>query len=128
PVLGEVAWLPAAVLADERVEAALGAIESFAAHGAKPVLRSLAALGVELPALAIDTQIAAYLLDPAESRYLLEDLLARHAGLTLPAAGEGPAAGQLDLDGDAVPAHVVAARRALAVDRLVAPITAALDA
>src|SRR5690606_39891307 len=50
PVLGEVAWLPAAVLADERVEAALGAIESFAAHGAKPVLRSLAALGVELPA------------------------------------------------------------------------------
>ena len=37
--------------------------------------------------------LAAYLLDPAESRYLLADLLLRYAGLELPigAGGASPA-------------------------------------
>src|SRR5581483_6065512 len=69
-------------------------------------------------------------LDPAESRYLLGDLLLRYAGLELPVGQGAVAAGelQLDLDGEAEELSQEAARRALAVATLVAPITKALDA
>jgi DNA polymerase-1 len=127
PEAGEVAWLPSSVLADATVRDAIGRLPGLVAHGAKPLLRSLAALDVALPPLAVDTQLAAYLLDPAESRYVLEDLLVRYANLRLPEEGSA-AAGQLDLDGDTVPMPVTTGRRALAVDRLVAPLCAALDA
>jgi DNA polymerase-1 len=89
----------------------------------------LGQLDADLRTLRLDTMLAAYLLDPAESRYLLADLLLRYAGLELP-VGAGAASGelQLDLDGEAVAPPLEAARRALAVARLVAPISAALDA
>ncbi|MDY7102528.1 MAG: DNA polymerase I [Actinomycetota bacterium] len=100
------------------------------AHGAKPVLRALAVRGIEVGHLALDTRIAAYLLDPAESRYLLDELLLRYADLVLPDSDPEPQ-GQLDLDGgvdDRVDEAVVAARAALATARLVAPLEAALEA
>ena len=83
----------------------------------------------DLRTLRLDTMLAAYLLDPAESRYLLADLLLRYAHLELPVGGGAASdALQLDLDGDTVPPSLDAARRALAVDRLIAPISSALDA
>ena len=49
-----------------------------AAHGAKPLMRALLGqLDADLRTLRLDTMLAAYLLDPAESRYLLADLLLR---------------------------------------------------
>ncbi|MEJ7845950.1 MAG: DNA polymerase, partial [Acidimicrobiales bacterium] len=138
---GEVTWLPGALLDDAAVKVALVALVApgarpLAAHGAKPLLRSLTALDVDVRTLALDTQLAAYLLDPAEGRYLLDDVLARYAALRLPddtggAEAAAAAVGQLDLDGsgvDEVPPSRDAARRSLAVARLVVPITAALDA
>ena len=124
----DVAWIPAAHLTDPDVAAGVAALDSVAAHGAKALLRSLAGFDIHLPALAIDTQLAAYLLDPAESRYLLDDLLVRYAALRLPEAGSAAASGQLDLDGDVVALPLLTARKAIAVQRLVAPLTAALDA
>ena len=99
----------------------------LAAHQAKPLVRALTSLDVDVRSLALDTALAAYLLDPAESRYLLEELVVRYAGARIP-DGDAAAEGQLDLDGSATPASVATARRALAVDRLVAPLLAALDA
>ena len=128
----EVAWVDGALLADEAVGAALGRVlavdgRALAAHGAKALMRRLDQDGVEVRSLAVDTMLAAYLLDPAEARYLLGDLLLRYANLELP--DDAPAAeGQLDLDGGSVAASLEAARRALAVDRLVGPLTAALEA
>ena len=131
---GEVAWLPAEVLADPSVLAALGALVALPADGGRPVaahqakafMRSLLDLGVDVRCLAIDTAIAAYLLDPAESRYVLDEVLRRYAGAELPAEGAA-AEGQLDLDGSGVSAALRTARAALAVDRLVEPLTRALD-
>ncbi|HEX6425686.1 MAG TPA: DNA polymerase I [Acidimicrobiales bacterium] len=131
---GEVAWLPAAVLSDPSVLAALGALVALPADGGRPVaahqakafVRSLLDLGVDVRCLALDTAIAAYLLDPAESRYVLDEVLRRYAGAELPAEGAA-AEGQLDLDGSGVSAALRAARAALAVDRLVEPLTRALD-
>jgi DNA polymerase-1 len=134
PDEAEVAWLPATVLDDAAVRDALAALvgdggRPIAAHGAKPIMRGLLGqLDADVHTLSLDTMLAAYLLDPAESRYLLEDLLLRYANLELPTGGAAAAQGQLDLDGDAVDPACEAARRALAVARLVPPICAALDA
>jgi DNA polymerase I len=134
----EVAWLPRPLLDDAAVRDALAALvgvggRPIAAHGAKPLMRALLGqLDVDLRTLDLDVMLAAYLLDPAENRYLLGDLLLRYANLELPVGGStgAVASGELtlDLDGDSVPHELEAARRALAVDRLVAPVNAALDA
>lgn len=128
----EVAWLPAAVLDDEGVHQALADVvaehgRSLAAHGAKPLLLGLRRRGIDARSLLVDTMLASYLLDPAEARYLLDDLLPRYAQLTLPEAS-AQAEGQLDLEGTGVDPALEVARRALAVDRLVEPLLAALDA
>jgi DNA polymerase-1 len=128
----EVAWLPVEVLEVAEVDQALAAalaVRPLAAHPAKPILRSLLERHPDrrLPTLALDTTLAAYLLDPAESRYAIEDVLARYADLELPSGTTAPD-GQLDLGGDTVDESLLAARHALAVDRLVEPMTKALDA
>ena len=133
PEAAEVIWLPAEVLSDAAVDEALGRLlmaRPIAAHPAKPILRSLlsAAPDRPLPDIAVDTTLAAYLLDPAETRYAIDDVLRRYAQLELPVGNAAPE-GQLDLSGgDTIDEGLLAGRRALAVDRLVDPILAALDA
>jgi len=129
---GAVLWVPGELLPDDQVRDALRTLmgpggRPLAAHHAKPMLRALAGLDVDVRSLAVDTALAAYLIDPAENRYLLEELVVRYAGATIP-EGDAAAEGQLDLDGTSTPDSVLAARRALAVDRLVEPLLAALDA
>ncbi len=129
---GDVLWLPGDLLQDDAVRAELNALAGIdgrplAAHQAKPLVRALTSLDVDVRSLALDTALAAYLLDPAESRYLLEELVVRYAGARIP-DGDAAAEGQLDLEGSATPTSTATARRALAVDRLVAPLLSALDA
>jgi DNA polymerase-1 len=127
---GAVAWIDGRLLGDADVRVALSdllADRHVAAHGAKPLMRGLLGHDIELGRLSVDTMLAAYLLDPAEARYALEDLLSRYANLELPAEGASPE-GQLDLIGEGTDAALVTARQALAVDRLVDPLLAALDA
>ena len=128
---GDVGWLPETMLTADDVRDALGALlgpggRPLAAHGAKALMRRLGEDGVDVAALAVDTMLAAYLLDPAEARYLLGDLLLRYANLELPDESSA-AEGQLDLDGGSVPPSQEAGRRALAVDRLVTPLLEALE-
>jgi DNA polymerase-1 len=133
PEGAEVAWLSAELLADDGVRGALGELlaapdaggRPLAAHQAKALMRSLLDVGVDVRALALDTAIAAYLLDPAESRYLLDEVLRRYAKVELPTEGAA-AEGQLDLEGDGVSVGLRTARHALAVERLIAPLTQAL--
>jgi DNA polymerase-1 len=58
---------------------------------------------------------------------VLGEMLARYAGAELP-EGDEAAVGQLDFTGEAADEAVATSRAALATDRLVAPLTAALDA
>jgi DNA polymerase-1 len=125
---GDVAWLPVSVLQDggPALREALAGLP-VAAHGAKAILRSLLDLDIDLQNLTLDTALAAYLLDPAEARYLLDELVRRYAQAELPAE-EAAVSGQLDFDGTGISAAQAAGRNALAVDRLVGPIAASLDA
>jgi DNA polymerase I len=132
PSVGDVVWLPTVLLDDDTVRDGLIAMVAsggrpVAAHDAKAIMRALLAHGIDVHTLAIDTSLAAYLLDPAEARYVLADLVARYAHRQMPNASDAPE-GQLDFSGDSVAVALDAARRALAIDALVEPISAALDA
>ena len=95
-------------------------------HEAKPLLRSLTGLGLDVTSLSVDTAIASYLLDPAEKNYDVAALLLKYTGDTL--ATDGAPSGQLDLDGTAADEAQVAGRAALGVSRLAPKLEAALDA
>ena len=93
-------------------------------HQAKSLMRALARLaddldaGATLAGLAVDTAIAAYLIQPSEGRDELGTLLARHCGTEF---GDGDTQGQLgfdDLDAGGPSGGAVAGRDALAVAML----------
>ena len=94
-------YLPFETLADPAVRAALAHLVGpegppLIAHRAKELAHGLGEL--DLRSLASDTAVMAYLLDPAEGKYLLDDLALRYLSVELrsPDAVEGT----LDLDGD----------------------------
>ncbi len=126
PDAGEVAWIP--VAGDVSALEPLAGAELIA-HDAKPILRSLLDLGVELHATVFDTKIAAYLLDPAENRYELDDLLQRYCDAELAVTEGGAEPGQLDFSGSMEDdVAQTAAREALGVAVLAPALDAALEA
>ena len=122
----EVAWIPVEHLRDHRVRAELISGRPVRAHDAKPLLRSLTGLDIDISSLSIDTAIASYLLDPAENRYDVGALLSKYTGDTL--ATDGAPSGQLDLDGTVADDAQLAGRAALGVHWLAPKLEAALDA
>ncbi|HYN34256.1 MAG TPA: DNA polymerase I [Ilumatobacteraceae bacterium] len=125
--MADVMWIPADVLADDAVRAALGAHTDLRGHNVKPLMRSLLEFGVEVRGLALDTAIAAYLIDPAEARYTLPDLIEKYTKFARP-SDDAAGSGQLDLDGTSLGDAELAARDALAVNALGEPIVASMEA
>lgn len=134
--MAEVLWIPAVLLGDDAVRESLTRVltsRTVAVHDAKVLLKALWEADLDIGGLALDTILAAYLLDPAETNYRLTDLLQRYARLELPEDAGAPE-GQLDLtigDGasDAeVPRALLAARAALATHVLGPKLLEALDA
>ncbi|MGH9282846.1 MAG: DNA polymerase, partial [Acidimicrobiales bacterium] len=128
-----VAYMPAEILSGAGVADALVALVGdggppLVAHRAKELMRGLwrlAGHGVQVDTLDLDTAVAAYLLDPAEGRYVLEELARRYLSLEVapPAAA---AEGTFDFDGRAGIDET--GRRAAAVLRLADTLEEALAA
>jgi DNA polymerase-1 len=98
---GSVTYLPATVLADAAVRGALEALvaaggPALTGYRAKDWMRGLA---IDARTLHRDVAVMAYLLDPAEGKYLLEDLTLRY--LSLEVKSPDAEAGQLDFGGAA---------------------------
>jgi DNA polymerase-1 len=127
PAMADVLWIPADVLADDAVRVALGAHTDLRGHNVKPLMRSLLEFDVEVRGLTLDTAIAAYLIDPAEARYTLPDLLEKYTKFARP-SDDVSVTGQLDLDGTSLGDAELAARDALAVNALAEPIVASMQA
>src|SRR6202022_1593621 len=90
-------------------------------HRSKDLMHGL---GDDLRALDQDTAVMAYLLDPAEGKYRLEDLALRY--LSLEISSPDVEGGRLDLDG---PAGIdETGRRAVAILRLADVLAEALEA
>ncbi len=133
PETAGVVWLPSGLLAHADVAAAFDRLmgpggRPIAAHEAKPMLAWRLRTGRGETGLAIDTALAAYLLDPADTRYQVQSLLLRYANLELPTASAAPE-GQLDLaEQGLADTPLKTGRRALAVARLAPRLLDALDA
>ena len=119
-------YVPADTLAEASVRSAMEFLVAadgprLAAHGAKELMHGL---GVDIRSLASDTAVMAYLLDPGEGRYALDDLAARHLGVELhsPDAEEGT----LDFTGEGGAQE--SGRNAAAVLRLAEVLGQALEA
>jgi DNA polymerase-1 len=124
---GEAAWIDGPLLHEPPVLDALRALQApVQTHGAKALMRTLLGLGVDLGSLDIDTEVACYLLDPAESSYLLQDLLLRYVGVAIEAA-EARIEGTLDLGGGGDDLATETGRFAMAVARLAPAVTDALE-
>jgi DNA polymerase-1 len=118
----DVAWIDAD---------ALGSLDPtglpVVAHDAKPLMRSLLDGGLEEFDLRLDTKLAAYLVDPADTRYELGELLDRYCDAEL-AEGETAPEGQLDLGGSSTDRSQLVARFALGVATLGPRLQDALEA
>ena len=125
-------WLDAALLDDAAVALTLGRLlgadgRPLQAHRAKELLRGLDRHAVEVRSLDLDVAVAAYLVEPGDSGYLLEDLCTRYAGIEL-RSPDSPPAGQLDLDGVGADPAGDTGRRAAAVAAVAPAVSHALDA
>ena len=114
---GAVVWLERDLLEAPEVAGALTGLlgvggPGIAFHDGKPLVKALRRLGIDACAPVLDTRLAAYLLDPADPSFGLEQLLERHTECRLPEAGV--AEGQLDLGGDTIASVDAAALRARA--------------
>jgi DNA polymerase-1 len=125
---GRADYIDGELLRDAKVSDALGALvreggPPLVTHRAKELMHGLS---VDVQSLRYDTAVMAYLLDPAEGKYLLEDLALRYLSLEVrsPDAEEGT----LDLDLDGQSRVDETGRRALAVRRLAGTLADALEA
>ena len=59
-------------------------------HGSKEMLLRLAPLGIEVPGIVMDTEVAAYLVDPARGSYGLDELSRRYLDRELRLEAEDP--------------------------------------
>ena len=94
---GRVAWAAADAATDRVVLDALCSHPHVVMHDAKPVMRSLLSIGSDLRGLVLDTQIAAYLVDPARSSHSLASVSLDLLGAEPPASTEST--GQFDFAG-----------------------------
>ncbi|MFM8553852.1 MAG: DNA polymerase I, partial [Acidimicrobiales bacterium] len=94
---GRVAWVPVEGVVRGAVGAALASHAALVMHDAKPLMRSLLAEGIDLRGLVLDTQIAAYLVDPARGGFSLADVSRDHLGVA--PEGSTEAGDQLDFGG-----------------------------
>jgi len=121
-----VAYIPGGVLGEPEVAAALAALVGpdgppLTGCRTKDWMRALA---LDVRALDRDVAVMAYLVDPAEGRYRLEDLALRYCGIEV--TSPDAEAGQLDFGGDR--AVTDTARRAAALLPLAAALAEALEA
>ena len=127
---GAARYVPGDLLGDPKVAAALQAVVGsdgapLVAHRSKELMHGLRrAADADVHSLDLDTAVMAYLLDPGEGRYDLENLALRF--LSLGVRSPDRQEGTLDLDGDAAPDET--GRRAAAVLRLADALVDALAA
>ncbi|MEA3075342.1 MAG: polymerase [Actinomycetota bacterium] len=123
-------WLDASLLGEEGVGPQLERLLSqrlFHAHHAKALLRGLAPYGVDGLNLGVDTQLAAYLIDPAQETYPLDVIALKYAGVEV-RSPDAPPEGQLDLSGEGADVAESAGREAVAIARLAPVMAEVLDA
>ncbi len=112
-----VCWIPTQLLTSPEVKKILTGAFKFRGHNVKPLMRSLLNLDIDLGDMVLDTAIAAYLLDPSESRYEIKQVVSRYLDIEFAASDSKTEDGQLNFESpdSASLASTVAATEALGV-------------
>ena len=112
-----VCWIPTNFLKSPEVKKILTGAFKFRGHNVKPLMRSLLNLDIDFGEMVLDTAIAAYLLDPSESRYEIKQVVSRYLDIEFAASDSKTEDGQLNFESpDSVSlASTVAATEALGV-------------
>ena len=121
-----VAWIGVDVLQDKAVLDGLGALSRIRAHHAKPLLRWLMDHEVDLRSITLDTAIAAYLLDPSDNKFDIQEVLGRYTNFTIQVGG-AEESGQLDFGSTNTDNSQRICDEAVAVGLIAGPILKALD-
>ena len=121
-----VAWIGVEVLQDKNVLDALSTLSKIRAHNAKPLLRWLMEHGIDLRSITLDTTIAAYLLDPSDNKFDLQQVLERYTNYTIQ-IGAAEESGQLDFGSVNTDNAQRICDEALAISFMAGPILKALD-
>ncbi|MGB5730409.1 MAG: DNA polymerase I [Acidimicrobiia bacterium] len=106
----------------------LGTAESIAGHDIKAFVRALIEIGQEPPPVSFDTALAAWIVNPAQRVPDLADLAYRDLGLSVEGAAESDEASQGAFDFEGGVDLEAVARRAVAVEGLIEPLTEQLAA
>ncbi len=95
-------------------------------HNVKGIIREMLSEGIYIRSISLDTQIAAYLINPAEASYSVNELASRYADVAFEASEEAPD-GQLDLAGSFSLPSQSAAEEAVLCGMLFGPLEEALE-
>lgn len=99
-------------------------------HDCKPLLSALMEADLPVPDLAFDTMLAAYVINPAQRAPSLEDLAYRELGMDVDEADkvtDGGSQAAFSFDEASIDIETPA-RRAIAIEQLVEPLTSQMDA
>ncbi len=114
---------PAVFVPSESLDVVCSSADALAGHDTKALVRALIEIGSTPPRVAFDTALAAWIADPSQRAPSVADLAYRELGVAVDdtAEGESESQGAFDFEGGAD--LEAAARRAIAVERLIEPLT-----
>jgi DNA polymerase-1 len=115
-----VVWIPALIAEDKAVLARFSTTSCISGHHVKPMLRWFLTRNIDIPKIGFDTAIAAYLLEPAQSKLEAHEVLARYTEDRIGARVDNSADdGQLSFDAQVSNASADASNIAVAVSRVI---------
>jgi DNA polymerase-1 len=115
-----VVWIPALIAEDKAVLARFSTTSCISGHHVKPMLRWFLTRNIDIPKIGFDTAIAAYLLEPAQSKLEAHEVLARYTEDRIGARLDNSADdGQLSFDAQVSNASADASNIAVAVSRVI---------
>ena len=127
---GEVVAISMQLLTEEEIRSALQSLFDksigVVGHNIKALIRELLDQEIYVNNIHLDTQIAAYLINPAEASYSVNELASRYADVAF-AASEEISDGQLDLSGSSALPWQSAAEEGILCGMLCQPLSEALE-
>ena len=124
-----VAWIPSALLEEKTVLARFAKASAISGHHVKPMLRWFLDRNIDIPKIGFDTAIAAYLLEPAQSKMEAHEVLARYTEERISARVDGATHdGQLSFDSEVSNSSSDSSNIAIAVSRVIPALAKEIDA
>jgi DNA polymerase-1 len=120
PIQNSAVWIQASIVEDKAILAKFAHSSCISGHHVKPMLRWFLDRNVDIAKIGFDTAIAAYLLEPAQSKLEVHEVLARYTEDRIAASSEDSTSeGQLSFDAQVSNTSTDASNVAIAVARVI---------